>query len=105
MTVSLGTAYRSFDGEVEASNTPTICRLHRFMPSPTFGHSSKGAVGSRCFQCRERLRVIVGIGFDVLYVHRLTVDKGAAHNEVTAGRPGEDGVIGFCLFGGHLVDG
>src|SRR5690349_5304257 len=40
MTVSLGTPYRSFDGEVEASNTPTICRLHRFMPSPTFGHSS-----------------------------------------------------------------
>src|SRR5450755_822225 len=40
MTVSLGTAYRSFGGEVEASNTPTICRLHRFMPSPTLGHSS-----------------------------------------------------------------
>ena len=35
MTVSLGTAYRSFGGEVEASNTPTICRLHRFMPLPT----------------------------------------------------------------------
>jgi integrase len=44
MTVSLGTAYRSFDGEVEASNTPTICRLHRFMPSPTFGHSSRDIV-------------------------------------------------------------
>src|SRR5512146_1064762 len=40
MTVSLGTAYRSFGGEVEASNTPTICRLHRFMPSPTLSHSS-----------------------------------------------------------------
>src|SRR3981189_871775 len=27
MTLSLGTAYRSFGGEVEASSTPTICRL------------------------------------------------------------------------------
>ena len=25
---------------VEASNTPTICRLHQFTPSPTLGHSS-----------------------------------------------------------------
>jgi hypothetical protein len=25
--LSLSTAYRSFDGEVEASSTPTICRL------------------------------------------------------------------------------
>src|SRR3981189_708582 len=27
MTLSLGTAYRSFGGEEEASSTPTICRL------------------------------------------------------------------------------
>src|SRR6478609_5241892 len=27
MTLSLDTAYRSFGGEVEASSTPTICRL------------------------------------------------------------------------------
>src|SRR6266446_2157493 len=27
MMLSLDTAYRSFGGEVEASNTPTICRL------------------------------------------------------------------------------
>src|ERR1017187_2763018 len=27
MMLSLGTAYRSFGGEVEASSTPTICRL------------------------------------------------------------------------------
>src|SRR5260370_15236259 len=27
MMLSLDTAYRSFDGEVEASSTPTICRL------------------------------------------------------------------------------
>src|ERR1700738_4042439 len=27
MTLSSGTAYRSFGGEVEASSTPTICRL------------------------------------------------------------------------------
>src|ERR1700732_296961 len=27
MMLSLSTAYRSFDGEVEASSTPTICRL------------------------------------------------------------------------------
>src|SRR6266436_2067316 len=27
MTLSLDTAYRSFSGEVEASSTPTICRL------------------------------------------------------------------------------
>src|ERR1700737_264759 len=27
MALSLGTAYRSFGGEVEASSTPTICRL------------------------------------------------------------------------------
>src|ERR1700730_1839587 len=27
MTLSLDTAYRSFGGEVEASGTPTICRL------------------------------------------------------------------------------
>src|ERR1700724_2244301 len=27
MTLSLGTAYRSFGGEVEALSTPTICRL------------------------------------------------------------------------------
>jgi len=27
VTLSLGTAYRSFGGEVEASSTPTICRL------------------------------------------------------------------------------
>src|SRR5258708_11958925 len=27
MTLSLGTAYRSFGGEVEASSTPMICRL------------------------------------------------------------------------------
>src|ERR1700687_151441 len=27
MTLSLGTAYRSFGGEVEASSTPKICRL------------------------------------------------------------------------------
>src|ERR1700722_16903891 len=27
MTLSLGTAYPSFGGEVEASSTPTICRL------------------------------------------------------------------------------
>src|SRR6476620_11728937 len=27
MTLSFGTAYRSFGGEVEASSTPTICRL------------------------------------------------------------------------------
>jgi hypothetical protein len=31
---------------VEASNTPTICRLHRFMPSPTFGHSSASPAAS-----------------------------------------------------------
>src|SRR5258707_389196 len=27
MTLSLGTAYRSFGGEMEASSTPMICRL------------------------------------------------------------------------------
>jgi len=27
MMLSLDTAYRSFGGEVEASSTPTICRL------------------------------------------------------------------------------
>src|ERR1700687_5062842 len=27
MTLSLGTAYRSFGGEVEASSSPTLCRL------------------------------------------------------------------------------
>ena len=37
MTLSLGTAYRAFGGEVEASNTPTICRLPEFT---TFGDSS-----------------------------------------------------------------
>src|ERR1700736_2978479 len=26
------------------SNTPTICRLPRFTPSPTFGHSSRPAL-------------------------------------------------------------
>jgi hypothetical protein len=34
------TAYHSFVGEVEASNTPTIRRLTLFTPSPTFAHSS-----------------------------------------------------------------
>src|ERR1700704_2993760 len=36
MTLSLDTAYRSFGGEVEASSTPTICRLpdsRRHQPS------------------------------------------------------------------------
>jgi ATP/maltotriose-dependent transcriptional regulator MalT len=29
---------------VEASNTPTICRLYRFTPSPTSAHSSTGTL-------------------------------------------------------------
>src|SRR5215467_5480754 len=40
ITVSSVTAYHSFVGEVEASNTPTIRRLHPFTPSPTSAHSS-----------------------------------------------------------------
>ncbi|MGE4129891.1 MAG: TRAP transporter large permease subunit, partial [Hyphomicrobiaceae bacterium] len=40
VTLSLGTAYRSFGGEVRSSTNPTICRLHRFTPSPTSGDSS-----------------------------------------------------------------
>src|SRR3954471_18426033 len=54
MTVSLGTAYRSFGGEVEASNPPTICRLHRFMPSPTLGHSSPVAQAEALDQPAQR---------------------------------------------------
>jgi hypothetical protein len=54
MTVSLGTAYRSFGGEVEASNTPTICRLHRFMPSPTLGHSSPDQAARSCLEVIAR---------------------------------------------------
>src|SRR4029079_5588565 len=56
MTVSLGTAYRSFDGEVDASNTPTICRLHRFMPSPTFGHSSPAVRNLQCLNSPSVVR-------------------------------------------------
>src|SRR5260221_9049554 len=44
MTLSLGTAYRSFGGEVEASSTPTICRLpdsrrHQLWAIARFHHS------------------------------------------------------------------
>src|SRR6202022_300023 len=51
MTLSLGTAYRSFGGEVEASSTPTICRLpdsrrHQLWaiapPSPTDSNAASG---------------------------------------------------------------
>src|SRR3954462_5435614 len=56
MTLSLDTAYRSFGGEVEASSTPTICRLsdsrrHQLWaiaPAPV-GLSCRGVrVGLQC---------------------------------------------------------
>src|SRR5208337_4071759 len=38
---------------VEASNTPTMCRLHRFTPSPTLGHSSKKAPSHHSVRLRH----------------------------------------------------
>src|SRR5216684_7822796 len=45
MTLSLGTAYRSFGGEVEASSTPTICRL------PDSRRHQLSAIARRCMRC------------------------------------------------------
>src|SRR5262245_66623026 len=36
----VGHGYHSFVGEVEASNAPTIRRLHPFTPPPTSAHTS-----------------------------------------------------------------
>jgi hypothetical protein len=46
VTLSLGTAYRSFGGEVEASSTPHDMPPSRFPTSPTFGDSSLGRAPS-----------------------------------------------------------
>src|SRR3954454_13534644 len=47
MMLSLDTAYRSFGGEVEASSTPTICRLSD-SPRHQLSAIALGRTGSTC---------------------------------------------------------
>src|SRR3979490_3455205 len=57
MMLSLDTAYRSFGGEVEASSTPTICRLSDSRRHQLWAIARAGAVsfGHSPFQDRLRL--------------------------------------------------
>src|SRR6202035_1381173 len=64
MMLSLDTAYRSFGGEVEASSTPTICRLsdsRRHQLRAIAHHANRDA--SAVCQIQSPRHNVSGIGF------------------------------------------
>src|SRR6266446_4087454 len=69
MTLSLDTAYRSFGGEVEASSTPTICRL------PDSRRHQLSAIAPEPAEPHQ-LRDLAGVVAVRLHRHRL---EGIAH--------------------------
>jgi hypothetical protein len=61
-------------------------------------------MGRRSLQDGQRMRIEVGVGFDILYVHWSAIDERPTDDEAAARPPWKDGMVRRRLLGRHLVD-